>query len=101
MHLTDEQLRHLVAADPTNERLLRELRFRTSLLIIRKMPARRGVWRGRPVILDEKGAMASGYWGFVGGNGYPPVETWSEITITPDPERERLSTLLATLKTRP
>lgn len=62
MHLTDDELHALVARDPTNDKLLKELRWRVRWNAIRKMANPRGTCNaGLPIYSDQRGAMSSGY----------------------------------------
>lgn len=88
MRLTDAHLRTLLASDPSNADIRRKLAQSNCRMIRRLIPARTGTWRGQKVILDEKGAMASGYWCYFNGlGGYPPTDTWNEIVRDPPTPR--------------
>lgn len=72
IHLTDEQLVTLLAAYPKDEKLLKEMKFRTRLKIVHELPSPTGTCSaGIPVILDDKGAYSSGYWVHVYPEGMP------------------------------
>jgi len=88
--VSDEQLRTLIAADPSVPQLLDEMRARVRQQVLRRHSSREGLWRGRPVMRDERNAHSNGGWIFKDGGGYPPVETWDEIQMTPDPRRDHL-----------
>lgn len=96
-HLTDDQLHALVARDPSDPKLLKELRLRVRWNALKAMPARRGrCGHGKRVYADEKGAMASGYICHEGhgicGNGGGVDVVWNE-----DPKRARLKALVETI----
>jgi hypothetical protein len=60
--LTDEHLHALVADNPHDEDLLKELRQRVRWAAIQAIPARWGYCSaGKRVLMDEKGAYSSGY----------------------------------------
>lgn len=90
--LTDEQLRILLAHDPSNKALLKQLAWRTSQAAWRKLPSPEGTCGcGRRVRLDDKGAMSTGYWYHV----EPPYTTClsghKSVRQDPNtPDRERI-----------
>lgn len=62
MRLSDEQLRRLVASDPSDTEAVRELRDRTRWKAIRALPNPTGTCAaGHRVYLDQRGAYSSGY----------------------------------------
>lgn len=103
MRLTDEQLRMLVAANPSDQELLEELRSRTRRAIIAKLPARTGRCpHGKRIIWDEKGAYSSGYPLHLNDEGRCEPGYCDQfkgiVNDPPTPERKRLLALLKTLK---
>lgn len=84
--LKEAQLVTLLEANLSDELAQRELANVLLRKLDRMIPAPTGTWRGRPVVLDCKGAYSSGYWGFIGSSSYPPTDTWDEIVKDPDSE---------------
>lgn len=80
MRLTDAHLRTLLVSDPSNAEIRKELAQSNCRMIRSRIPAQTGMWRGQKVLLDEKGAYSSGYWCFRETMGYPPTDSWDEIT---------------------
>lgn len=96
MRLTDEQLRRLVASDPSDAEAVKELRKRTRWAAIRKLGPRTGTLNGHPVVEDK----ASGYWCYKGQRGgtlTSPVQYAAIIYDPPTDHDQRLRALIDSL----
>jgi hypothetical protein len=86
VHLTDEQLHTLIAADPTDAKLLDELRMRIRLRLLSNLPNPRGTCpHGKRVVIDQNGPYSTGYLDGCSRCGYAAAEgtVWDD-----QPERE-------------
>lgn len=98
MHLTDAQLHTLVAANPSDPKLLKELRSRVRWNAIKSMPNPRGTCgHGRAVYADQRGAMSSGYICHAGDHTICNGGHGQNVVWDPDPKTVRLKALIETV----
>lgn len=89
MRLTDKDWRTLLVSDPSHAQARYALAQSNIARLVRMIPSPIGTWRGKQVILDDKGAYSSGYWVFKNLRGYPPDGTWDEIERDPETQRSK------------
>lgn len=81
--VTPHQLRILILSDPSDPHVLHAIRENVLRGIERRIPARKGVCSaGHRVVMDEKGAMSSGYLLHAEGYGIcnHDLDHWDEPT---------------------
>ena len=83
------------------DKLRHELFFFQAQAIGRLIKSPTGMFGGHPVVKDDKGPMATGYWCYRNMPGYPPTDKWDEIVHDPyTPEQQMLRNLRSALMKR-